>query len=709
MKLQALFGGTALALLAAIVPAQAQVAIPEDKAVDELVITAMRFDAPRATVPSTIQIIGAGDLRIQQSLGMSAVEAVAALAPSFSPTRQKLSGAGETLRGRSPLYLVDGVPQSTPLRDDSRDGFTIDPFFIDRVEVVFGSNAIQGVGATGGVINYVTAPTPKSGQGWTGKGLAQTSFDDGNLDDSFGYKTAGLVGRDFGAWDFVAGASYEKRGGYFDADGRRIGIDATQGELQNSDSWSLFGKAGVDLGGERRLEAMVNHFALEGGNGYVLVNGSRATGRPASAVKGVQPGKATANEVTSAAITYKDGDLFGGALTAQAFAHDYHGVFGGSITGTFQDVRIAPINTLFDQSANNSQKQGFKLDYERGFAALPGFKVLLGLDGLKDKTYQELLLTSRIWVPKTTYKSLSPFLQAHQALWDDRIHLSAGVRQENATLEVGDFTTLASSGNTRVSGGEPSFTEVLSNVGATLRVMDGVTAYASYAQGFTMPDVGRVLRAINTPGRDIDTYLDVNPVVSDNIELGVEFTRGLVNGSLAWFTSSSDKGALLVLNAGGTFDVQRQRTEIEGVEATVRWAANTWLTLGAAYSHLDGRTDTNGDGRVDADLDGANISPDRLTLTADATYGAFDFRLQGQVFEARSFQGQPVANNFEGYELLDAVAAWNAPFGVVSLGVRNLLDAQYITYNSDTTNPTDNSRYFAGQGRAVTLGIVKTF
>ncbi|MDO8802048.1 TonB-dependent receptor [Phenylobacterium sp.] len=709
MKLQALFGGTALALLAAIVPAQAQVGIPEDKAVDELVITAMRFDAPRATVPSTIQIIGAGDLRIQQSLGMSAVEAVAALAPSFSPTRQKLSGAGETLRGRSPLYLVDGVPQSTPLRDDSRDGFTIDPFFIDRVEVVFGSNAIQGVGATGGVINYVTAPTPKSGQGWTGKVLAQTSFDEGNLDDSFSYKAAGLVGRDFGAWDFVAGASYEERGGYFDADGRRIGIDATQGELQNSDSWSLFGKAGVDLGGERRLEAMVNHFALEGGAGYVLVNGARATGRPASAVKGVQPGKAPANEVTSAAITYKDGALFGGALTAQAFAHDYHGVFGGSITGTFQDVRIAPINTLFDQSANNSQKQGFKLDYERGFAALPGFKVLVGLDGLKDKTYQELLLTNRIWVPKTTYKSLSPFLQVHQALWDDRIHLSAGVRQENATLEVGDFTTLASSGATRVSGGEPSFTEVLSNVGATFRVMDGVTTYASYAQGFTMPDVGRVLRAINTPGRDIDTYLDVNPVVSDNIELGVEFTRGPVNGSLAWFTSSSDKGALLVLNAGGTFDVQRQRTEIEGIEATVKWAANTWLTLGAAYSHLDGRTDTNGDGAVDADLDGANISPDRLTLTADATYGAFDFRLQGQVFEARSFQGQPVANNFEGYELLDAVAAWNGPFGVVSLGVRNLLDAQYITYNSDTTNPTDNSRYFAGQGRAVTLGIVKSF
>jgi len=73
---------------------------------------------------------------------------------------KKLSGFGETLRGRSPLYLVDGVPQSTPLRDDSRDGYTIDPFFIDRVEVIFGSNAIQGIGATGGVVNYVTVAAP---------------------------------------------------------------------------------------------------------------------------------------------------------------------------------------------------------------------------------------------------------------------------------------------------------------------------------------------------------------------------------------------------------------------------------------------------------------------------------------------------------------------------------------------------------------------
>ena len=65
--------------------------------------------------------------------------------PSFSPSRQKLSGRGESFRGRAPLYLIDGVPQSNPLRNGDRDGFTIDPAVIERVEVLFGANAIQGI------------------------------------------------------------------------------------------------------------------------------------------------------------------------------------------------------------------------------------------------------------------------------------------------------------------------------------------------------------------------------------------------------------------------------------------------------------------------------------------------------------------------------------------------------------------------------------
>jgi iron complex outermembrane receptor protein len=42
--------------------------------------------------------------------------------------------------------------------------------------------------------------------------------------------------------------------------------------------------------------------------------------------------------------------------------------------------------------------------------------------------------------------------------------------------------------------------------------------------------------------------------------------------------------------------------------------------------------------------------------------------------------------------------------GALTLSVQNLFDAQYITYASDTQRPTDNTFYFAGQGRTFTLG-----
>ncbi len=129
----------------------------------------------------------------QAALSGSVVDAVATLVPSFSPTRQKLSGAGETLRGRSPLYAINSIPQSTPLRDGSRDGFTIDPFFVDRVELIYGSNALQGIGGTGGIVNQVTVGAPKK-EGFSGRALVQgTADNDASPTTRRGGKVAALV------------------------------------------------------------------------------------------------------------------------------------------------------------------------------------------------------------------------------------------------------------------------------------------------------------------------------------------------------------------------------------------------------------------------------------------------------------------------------------------------------------------------------------
>lgn len=677
--------------------------------IEEIVVSATRMDVPVSALPSTFEIIPRAVLDQQVQIGGSAVDAVAALVPSFSPTRQKLSGSGETLRGRSPLYLVDGVPQTSPLRDDSRDGFTIDPFFIDRVEVVFGSNAIQGIGATGGVINYVTVPSPPPATGWTGTFLTQASSGGSFEHDGYGYKVAGRAGGDLGALDITAGAVYETRGAYYDADGLRIGHDGAQGETQDSRSQSLFGRLGMDLGETRRIELMVNHFELEGDGDYITIAGSRADGVPTSVARGQPEGDTPMNDVTTVSLTYADEALFGGRLTGQFFWNDYEGVFGGGTFSTFQDASIAPIGTLFDQSANNSEKRGFKLAYERELTALPGFRYMAGLDGIRDETYQSLVQTGRLWVPVTTFESIAPFVQLHQSLWDARVHLAAGVRYEDAQLEVDDYTTLASYGSRHVDGGRPTFSETLVNYGGTFAVTDALHVYASYAQGFTMPDVGRVLRAVNVPGQNVDTFLDVSPIVTDNTEIGLEFSAELFELSASYFWSDADRGQFLVL-VDGVYEVERQRTEIEGLELSARW--NTpldGLALSASYAALDGRTDSNRDGRVDRDLDGSNIAPDRLLLAADFARGAWSARLQGQAYLEREFAGGDPRNDFEGYELVDAWIGYGTAFGDITLSAQNLLDRQYISYFSDTVGPTDNLRYFAGRGRVVSLGYQKKF
>jgi iron complex outermembrane receptor protein len=688
--------------------AQAQQAAPADnetaagaRRADTVVVTATRTVLPPSALPLTIEVIDEITLDQQVAIGGSIVDAVSALSPSFSPTRQKLSGSGETLRGRSPLYAINGIPQSTPIRDGSRDGYTIDPFFIERVELIYGSNALQGIGATGGVVNQVTVGPPRE-DGVSGRVLLQGTADDGFSGDGLGGKAGALVGWRQGRLDATVGAAYEARGAFYDGRGNRIGVDGTQGEIQDSQSWSLFARLGLQIDESARLDLIANRFELEGDGDYVVVPGDRAAGVPATSRRGDPPGMPPANRVETLALSLTDDDLWGGNLVSQLFYNRSRDLFGGGTFATFQDPAIAPPGTLFDQSANKSRKYGAKLSYE--LELLPGLRGTLGFDALVDRTEQVLALTGRAWVPPTEFRSLAPFAQLNLALLDDRLRLSGGVRWENVRLSVDDYTTLAFYGSRRVAGGTPSFDEPLVNGGVVVEPWPGIRAYASYAEGYTVADIGRILRAIDRDGVDIDDFLDVSPVVSNNREIGVEVDRGPVTASATYFWSSSKRGSLLVLN-GGVFDVERQRVAIRGFELNLKVETPVpGLDLAVGYAHLRGRTDSDGDGVTDIDLDGANISPDRVNASASWRSGRWSALLQGQWYLARRFEGTDPRNAFEGYVLVDAAVRYETGFGGVSLSVHNLLDKQYITYNSDTTRPTDNTLFFAGRGRTITLG-----
>ncbi|WP_336958095.1 TonB-dependent receptor [Sphingobium aquiterrae] len=699
------------ALALGTVPALAQSPAQADaETTENVVVTAARTILPANALPLTVDVIDNATLTQQVSIGGSVVDAVSALTPSFSPTRQKLSGAGETLRGRSPLYAINGIPQTAPLRDGARDGFTIDPFFIDRVEVIYGSNALQGIGGTGGIVNQVTVAPPKN-DGLSGRVLVQGNADTGFHGDGLGGKVAGLLAWRGGRWDAMVGAAFEKRGAFYDGHGNRVGTDLTQGETQDSKSWSLFGRFGYALSETARIDLTMSRFELKGDGDYVAADGNYRIDLPTTSVRGDPPGVPATNRTESAALTLSDTNLMGGNLIAQIFFNRSRDTYGGEIApiASFQDPTIAPNGTLFDQSQNRSRKYGGKLSYER---AMPGFEALtatLGVDALYDLTEQRLIATGRSWVPPTDYRSIAPFAQLNLALFDKKLRIAGGVRHEDVRVSIDDYTTLASYGGFAVSGGTPRFSDTLFNGGIILEPVPGLRAYASYAEGYTVPDVGRIARAVGRAGVDIDNYVNISPIVSNNREVGMEVKRGPIDMSAAYFWSTSKNGSLLV-QTGGVFEVQRQRVEIQGLELNL--SARTpvpGLTLSTGYAHLIGRTDGSDDDidRVDRDLDGANISPDRLNIAASYVHGPLSARIQTQFFLSRNFERAPGDYNrlyrMDGYDVTDVSLRYQTGFGALTLSAQNIFDTFYIDYYSQTVRPNDNAHYFAGRGRNVTL------
>ena len=705
-------GALALAPLSTIALAQ-DVAPPDGASCDAdeqstIIVTAARTQLPASALPLTVDIIDSEALERQVQISGSTVDAVSALLPSFSPTREKLTGAGESLRGRAPLYAINGIPQSTPVRDGSRDGYTIDPFFIDRVEVIYGSNALQGIGATGGVVNQVTVGAPRE-DGVSFRTLSQVTLPTNFEGEGIGAKTGALVGYRAGPFDASIGATYEKRGAFFDGNDNRIGVDGTQGDIQDSDSWSVFARLGYELATGARLEVVANRFDLKGNANYVSVPGDRSAGIPASSIRGVTPGDPPSNKAELLSASLVDPDLGGGTFVLQGFYSRTNDVYGGGVFGTFQDPAIDPTGNLFDQSANRSRKLGGKVSYER---AIPGFDDLVltaGFDAPFDRTEQVLVQTDRAWVPQTDFRSLAPFLQGNLAVADGLVRLAGGLRFENVQLKVDDFTTLASYGPVSVTGGSPSFEDVLWNGGIIVEPIDGLRAYGSYAEGFTIADVGRILRGISQPNIDVDDYLSLEPVVSNNRELGLEWDRGAVKASASYFWSSSEFGSILVLR-NDVFEVERQPIEIEGFEASLSWQTPVpGLALSGGYANLKGQTDGDGDGLIDEDLDGANISPDRINLAADYSAGRFSARAQARMYLEREFNDASTATDFEGYTLVDAFISYRTDFGEISLAAQNLTNEFFITYDSDTVRVTDSSRFFSGRGRTFTLSLRSEF
>lgn len=656
-----------------------------------------RLPDSEAALPNTITVITAEELQEQLAVTRDLSQVLANLIPAFAPSRQKMSSFGESLRGRQPLYMVDGVPQSTPLRDGSRDAHTIDPAMIERIEVIHGANALQGLGASGGIINIITRRAPRRDGSFHEVTLgASTALPAG--DDGTGYRGSYLFGTRKGAFDFVGGVSYAREGLYYDGDGKAIAIDPVQGDLMDARSQSVFAKAGWDLGDARRLQLGINKYRLRGDGDYLNLPGDHEAGVTATSIPGEPPLDPPRNDSTNVNLDYTDFDFAGGYLQAQLYWTQFDARYGAFRYVDFFNTGSDEV--WYDQSNIGADKQGAKFTWSRSDVGGLPLRLTLGLDVARDTTEQRYLAADVTWVPPTTYETLSPLLQAEYRAGD--LLFTAGLRHERARLVVDDYTTIPGNGSQHVAGGAPEYTETLPNFGVVWEASDALKLYASYAEGYTVADIGRVLRGIKVPGQDVDDLVDLTPVIADNREIGLDWDDGRWLAHVAAYWSDSDLGSRLAFDdATQSYLVKREATSIRGIEANLAFRLSDATRLGLAHARTEGRYDSNGDDVLDSDLAGVNISPDRTTGYWEQDWTPrVSTRLQGSVSADRGFdyRGMP-AGSFEGYAVFDLQATVAFESGTLGLGIENLFDRKYITYFSQTT-PADDD-YNAGRGRTL--------
>ncbi|CAE6948935.1 COG1629 Outer membrane receptor proteins [Vibrio sp. B1FIG11] len=681
---------------------------------ETMVVTATRYTQTPDKIAGAVTVIDAEDIEEQSIISDDLTSILATLVPGITPSRQKMSNQGENLRGRQALIMIDGVPQVNPLRNGNRYGYTIDPSMVERIEVVNGASAVQGMGATGGIINYITKGA-KPGDDWkqTVGTRVTSSFDN----DSTGGKVFYNVSKYDDEFDLFFGGSWDQQGLYYDGNGNPIGMNDIQGETQDSTATDIFFKGGYNFDdGNQRIELTANTYTIEANGNYKGVKGDFENGIPGTVEPGSPSGEPVSNEAQLFNLQYTNYDLGNGMLTAQMFYQNYDAVFG--------EATWYPTETkVNDQGAISSQKTGFKVGYETYDLLDLDDTWVFGLDGLHDQTEQTLDQSGLNVTPLMEYYSLAPFVQG-DFLVTDALRLSTGVRYESIRVKVSDGQTIYGYGvdghNSEIIGGTQDSSKAVFNVGAVYTFTNEFSTFASFNQGFGLPDIGRILRGNwvgdANPGQngtpiDFNTMPAVEPVVTDNYELGLTYRGDKLFVSASTYMSIAKDGANLALNNNGTYDVERQRTDIMGYELTSTYQVLDSTKLSAMYAHVEGEVDTTGNGSVDSDMDLKNLTPDRLLLAVNHNFSdVLESRIQyNYLFDSKkSANNVGAEQNFDGYGLVDFSTHYDMrDKGRIAFGIENVMDEQYINYFSQIRN--HSSYYFSGRGRTFSLSYELDF
>ena len=683
--------GFILNLLAAAIPAHAVTTL------DSTVVIGGRAATTIADIPGTAWIIESEQLHQQFRSGVTLKEALSQLVPGLDAASQGRTNYGQNMRGRGVLVMIDGVSLNSA-RNVSRQFDSIDPFNIERIEVLSGANAIYGGGATGGIINIVTKRGSSGGARYELEAGVRSGFEDSDDRDIHAGAAISGGGDNWGGRLSLAGMD---NGGSYDSEGDQVIFDITQTDLQYNRAIDLLGSLDVNLDGGHvlRLNAQRYDSGFEGDKG-VYFGPSLAALRPpfpdvVEIREGFESDLEPRTERTALSANYFIPELLGHQLNLQAYLreeklnfHPFPYVANGYFSASEQDTTQAGFKAVLSRTLGDVSFN-YGLDYEREkFEAdqtLFDFPTAVSSGGL--------ILDSTATVgryPSFTTDGVAAFAQADWRV-SDRLLLTGGVRQQRYYLDIDDFVDAneqvrqalgLSSGADAIPGGKNDYDTTLVNLGAVFTLQPGNQLWANVSQGYEIPDpgkyYGRGVYAYDGTYRELQDSINVDDeplkaIKSNQVELGWRMFRGNLDTQVAAYYLWSDE-SLSYDSSNLAVQVDDDQRRNYGLEGQINYRLNDAWRVGTSAHYTRAELE-NDDG--DWDKQAVTLaSPSKIAAYVGWENAQNAVRLQS--ITSLDLEDE-AGNELDGYTTVDLLTQHQLSVGELNFGIQNLLNRDYMT------------------------------
>lgn len=686
-----------------------------------LVVTATRTPKTIAEVAGTVQTIKGEEIAQQAGASRKVADVLAQLVPSLAPSSGNTSNYGQTMRGRNVLVLIDGVSQ-TGSRDVARQLNSISPNMIDHIEVVSGATSIYGSGATGGIINIITKRADKSKPVSFQTKLGITSADNFR-GDSLAYQVGQTASFNNDKMDGFLGVDYTSRGSQFDGNGDRISLSPWQGSTMDTNTIDVNGRLNFNLTDQQSLSFGAQYYNDEQDTEYgpdysYLKNGTTPSYK---AIKGWSLDKQPFTKRYAVNSQYQNQDFLGQILNIEAYYRNEKSRFvpygyskdGIELKQSQSNVDYAGIRSTLQsdmQIADRNLKLTYGLDY----------------DWEKDHQWADYYTPSNNGLvytptgekqgsgPDTEIQNIGTFIQGDIAL-TDRFNIQAGVRYQYVQADTESYLT-ARNPVTLMAADSTDSDKFLFNLGVVYELTDAQQVYANFSQGYSYPDVQRVLR-------DVAAYTlttsGIAPITVNSYELG---WRANQDQGLSWgltgFYNTSDK--VVQFNSDRSVNVVDTDQRVYGAEANFSYPFMQNYKLGGTLGYTRGQY-------KDAanqwhELNAFAVSPMKGTLFAEwnndegygvraqmqAIKGTDKAYKDDQTLKAAGLTDSNSAADIKGYTTMDVLAHFPIAKGRVDLGVYNVWDKQYKNVFAQQAAVTNSNSLLAIPAEGRTFGLSYT-